>query len=194
MNRICLVFVVLLMVMTQRGWSQQRPNILFVYTDDQAPWALGASGNPQAHTPNMDRLADQGLVLKNFNVEVQCTPSRSAIMTGRYAIRSGNGTVPLGEGVYGLVQWEITMAEMLSDAGYATAFYAKWHLGDTEGRYPTDQGFDEWIGISRSSDRAFWPDSASFTGPVGQGLVGEFLETSPASSKLRLATTSSPQR
>jgi arylsulfatase len=52
---------------------------------------------------------------------------------------------------------------MLSDAGYATGMFGKWHLGDTEGRYPTDQGFDEWIGIPRSSDRAFWPDSNSFT-------------------------------
>ncbi len=57
--------------------------------------------------------------LTNFNVEAQCTPSRSAILTGRYAIRSGNGTTPLGSGVYGLVQWEVTLAEMLSDAGYS---------------------------------------------------------------------------
>jgi arylsulfatase len=55
------------------------------------------------------------------------------------------------------------MAEMLSDAGYTTSLFGKWHLGDTEGRFPTDQGFDEWIGIPRSSDRAFWPDSNSFT-------------------------------
>ena len=52
---------------------------------------------------------------------------------------------------------------MLVDSGYTTALFGKWHLGDTEGRYPTDQGFDEWIGIPRSSDRAFWPDSNSFT-------------------------------
>ena len=107
-----------------------------------------------AATPRLDELAAEGLRLTNFNVEVQCTPSRSAIMTGRYAIRSGNGTVPLGEGVYGLVQWEVTMAEMLSDAGYATAMFGKWHLGRTEGRFPTDQGFDEWYGIPNSTDES----------------------------------------
>jgi arylsulfatase len=107
-----------------------------------------------AETPRMDRLASEGLRLTNFNVEVQCTPSRSALMTGRYAIRSGNGTVPLGEGVYGLVQWEVTMAEMLAEAGYATGMFGKWHLGRTEGRFPTDQGFDEWYGIPNSTDES----------------------------------------
>jgi arylsulfatase len=107
-----------------------------------------------AATPRLDQLANEGLRLTNFNVEVQCTPSRSAIMTGRYAIRSGNGVAPLGEGVYGLVQWEVTMAEMLSDAGYSTGMFGKWHLGRTEGRFPTDQGFDEWYGIPNSTDES----------------------------------------
>jgi arylsulfatase len=109
-----------------------------------------------AATPRMDRLAEEGLRLTNFNVEVQCTPSRSALMTGRYAIRSGNATVPLGEGVYGLVQWEVTMAEMLSAVGYATGMFGKWHLGRTDGRFPTDQGFDEWYGIPNSTDESVY--------------------------------------
>jgi arylsulfatase len=75
-------------------------------------------------------------------------------MTGRYAIRSGNATVPVGEGVYGLLKWEVTMAEMLSDVGYATGMFGKWHLGRTEGRFPTDQGFDEWYGIPNSTDES----------------------------------------
>ncbi len=75
-------------------------------------------------------------------------------MTGRYAIRSGNGVAPLGEGVYGLVQWEVTMAEMLSDAGYSTGMFGKWHLGRTDGRFPTDQGFDEWYGVPNSTDES----------------------------------------
>jgi arylsulfatase len=85
-------------------------------------------------------------------------------MTGRYGIRTRQRPGGPPRGVwYGITKWEITLAEMLSDSGYATAIFGKWHLGDTEGRYPTDQGFDEWIGIPRSSDRAFWPDSNSFT-------------------------------
>ena len=136
-----------------------KPNIVLVFMDNFGWGEPGFNGGGVvrgAPTPRLDRLASEGLRLTNFNVEAQCTPSRSAIMTGRYAIRSGNGTIPLGGGVYGLVQWEVTMAEMLADAGYATAMFGKWHLGQTEGRFPTDQGFDEWYGIPNSSDESAW--------------------------------------
>ncbi len=69
-------------------------------------------------TPRIGSLAADGMKLLNFNVEAQCTPSRSALMTGRYAIRSGNSEVPLGTGIYGLTQWEITIGEMLSNMEY----------------------------------------------------------------------------
>ena len=115
-----------------------------------------------AATRRLDQVASEGLRLTNFNVEVQCTPSRSALMTGRYAIRSGNGAVPLGEGVYGLVQWEITMAEMLAEAGYATAMHGKWHLGRTQGRFPTDQGFDECYGVPNSTDESTYSAQPGF--------------------------------
>ena len=94
-----------------------------------------------APTPSLDQLAAEGLRLTNFNVEVQCTPSRAAMMTGRYAIRSGNAALPFGGGVYGLVQWEVTMAEMLSDVGYGTAMFGKWHLGNTARTVPDLSGF-----------------------------------------------------
>jgi len=103
--------------------AQDKPNIVLVFMDNFGWGEPGFNGGGiirGAPTPRLDQLAAEGLRLTNFNVEVQCTPSRSAIMTGRYAIRSGNATIPLGGGVYGLVQWEVTMAEMLSDAGYAT--------------------------------------------------------------------------
>ena len=97
--------------------AQDKPNIVLVFMDNFGWGEPGFNGGGiirGAPTPRLDKLADEGLRLTNFNVEAQCTPSRSAIMTGRYAIRSGNGTAPLSGGVYGLVQWEITMAEMLS--------------------------------------------------------------------------------
>jgi arylsulfatase len=137
--------------------AQDQPNIVIVFMDNFGWGEPGFNGGGITRgvaTPRMDKLAEQGLRLTNFNVEVQCTPSRSTLMTGRYAIRSGNATVPIGEGVYGLVQWEITMAEMLSDKGYATGMFGKWHLGRTEGRFPTDQGFDEWYGIPNSTDES----------------------------------------
>jgi arylsulfatase len=146
--------------------QEERPNIVLVFMDNFGWGEPGFNGGGVvrgAATPRLDRLAAEGLRLTNFNVEVQCTPSRSALMTGRYAIRSGNATVPLGEGVYGLVQWEVTMAEMLSEAGYATGMYGKWHLGRTDGRFPTDQGFDEWYGVPNSTDEAVYSSTPGFS-------------------------------
>ena len=146
--------------------ATDKPNIVLVFLDNFGWGEPGFNGGGiirGAPTPRIDQIAAEGLRLTNFNVEVQCTPSRSALMTGRYAIRSGNGTVPLGEGVYGLVQWEVTMAEMLSAAGYATGMYGKWHLGRTEGRFPTDQGFDEWYGIPNSTDESVYSEMQGFS-------------------------------
>ena len=145
--------------------AQDQPNIVLVFMDNFGWGEPGFNGGGiirGAPTPRLDKLAADGLRLTNFNVEAQCTPSRSAIMTGRYAIRSGNGTVPVGSGVYGLVQWEITVAEMLSDAGYATGMFGKWHLGRTTGRFPTDQGFDEWYGIPNSTDESAYSQLPGF--------------------------------
>ena len=116
-----------------------------------------------AATPNIDSLAEDGFQSTNFNVEAECTPTRSGLMTGRYGIRTR--IKPEGgyrDIWYGLTPWEITIAEILSESGYVTGMFGKWHLGDAVGRYPMNQGFDEWYGIPNSSDQAFWPDSDSF--------------------------------
>ncbi len=171
--------LVILACMPAIAVAQDNPNIVLVFMDNFGWGEPGFNGGGiirGAATPRLDNLASEGLRLTNFNVEVQCTPSRSAIMTGRYAIRSGNGTVPLGEGVYGLVQWEVTMAEMLSKVGYATGMYGKWHLGRTNGRFPTDQGFDEWYGVPNSTDESVYSslqgfaESVCFRDPVGRQL------------------------
>jgi arylsulfatase len=166
MNKALLLAVLALGVTPLPSFAQdEQPNIVLVFMDNFGWGELGAYGGGVlrgAPTPRIDSLADEGLQLLNFNVEAQCTPSRAAIMTGRYAIRTGNAEVPLGVGVYGLTQWEYTLAEMLSDAGYATGMFGKWHLGDSPGRYPTDQGFDEWFGIPNSSDESYWPDNDLF--------------------------------
>ena len=155
--------------------AQGKPNIVLVFMDNFGWGEPGFNGGGVIRgvpTPRLDTLASEGLRLTNFNVEAQCTPSRSAIMSGRYAIRSGNGTIPLGGGVYGLVQWEITVAEMLADAGYATGMFGKWHLGHTEGRFPTDQGFDEWYGIANSSDETAWE---ALDGYAESGVEGTYI-------------------
>ena len=142
-----------------------KPNIVLVLMDNLGWGELGVYGGGiirGAPTPRLDRLAAEGFRALNFNVEAQCTPSRAALMTGRYAVRTGNGTVPLFAENYGLTRWEVTLSEMLSQVGYATAIFGKWHLGDTPGRFPTDRGFDEWYGIPNSSDESFWPQSSRF--------------------------------
>jgi arylsulfatase A-like enzyme len=140
--------------------AQTKPNIVFILMDNLGYGEVGCYGGGivrGAPTPRIDKLATEGTRLLNFNVEAQCTPSRSAILTGRFSIRSGTHSVPIGGGMDGLTQWEITLAELLSKAGYATACFGKWHLGSDNGRLPNDQGFDEWYGIPRTTDESFWP-------------------------------------
>ena len=138
------------------------PNIVLVLMDNLGYGEIGVYGGGilrGAPTPCIDALASEGLRLLNFNVEAQCTPTRASLMTGRYPIRGGNGSVPFLTPVYGLMRSEYSLAHMLSDAGYATGIFGKWHLGQTEGRFPTDHGFDEWFGIPNSSDESQWPDN-----------------------------------
>src|SRR5246500_4708735 len=140
---------------TQQGASK-KPNIVFILVYGE----LGVYGGGILRgvpTPRTDKLATEGTRLLNFNVEAECTPSRSALMTGRFSIRSGTHSVPIGGGLEGLTQWEVTIAKLLSGVGYATGHFGKWHLGSNQGRLPNDQGFDEWYGIPRTTDEAFWP-------------------------------------
>jgi arylsulfatase A-like enzyme len=131
-----------------------KPNIMFILLDNVGWGDFGVYGGTTP-TPRVDALANQGIRFNNYNVEPQCTPTRSAIMTGRMPVRSGTYKVPFpGEGPQGLSPWEYTLSKLLSDAGYATAMYGKWHLGETPGRLPTDQGFDEWWGYKNSIDEA----------------------------------------
>ncbi len=171
--RVMFAIILVLIFSVSVEAAGSKPNIVLIFMDNFGYGELGVYGGGitrGAPTPRIDRLANEGIRLTNFNVEVQCTPSRSALMTGRYAIRSGNGSVPITTGMYGLTQWEITMAEMLSDAGYATGMFGKWHLGHTDGRFPTDQGFDEWYGIPNSTDESLWPGQPQFNAVVKEKL------------------------
>ena len=154
---------------------ENKPNIVLINMDNFGygePGVYGGGVLRGAPTPNIDSIAAEGFQLTNYNVEAECTPSRSALMTGRYGIRTRQTPDGKVRDIwYGITRWEITIAELLSDAGYATGMFGKWHLGDAEGRYPTDQGFDEWYGIPNSSDQAFWPDSASFQRDAGVKLT-----------------------
>jgi len=132
--------------------QQRRPNIVLIFPDNLGWGEVGAYGSVRGvPTPRIDRLAAEGIRLTNFNVEFSCTVSRAALLTGRYAVRTGAVQNS------GITQWEITIAEALKSAGYATALFGKWHLGGLkwqQGRQPTDQGFDEWYGIPMTSNEA----------------------------------------
>jgi len=149
--------------------DERPPNIVLMLSDNLGFGEIGAYGGGAlrgAPTPRLDQLAAEGLRLTNFNVEVECTPSRSALMTGRMPVRSGTWRVGTPGLPGGLPPWEITVAEMLADAGYDTAIFGKWHLGDSPGRYPTDQGFDEWWGFPFSTNVATYRDLVGFDANV----------------------------
>ena len=146
--------------------ADKQPNIVFFFWDNFGWGELGCYGGGElrgAPTPRIDQLASQGLRLQNFNVEAQCTPSRSAVLTGRHPIRSGTASVPVSGGVDGLTRWEVTVAKALSDAGDATGMWGKWHLGsDPEQRSPVDFGFDEAVWSPRTADETLWPEQSYF--------------------------------
>jgi arylsulfatase A-like enzyme len=141
------------------------PNIVLIVADNLGWGELGCYGGGAlrgAPTPRIDALAREGLLLQNFNVESDCVPTRSALISGRHPIRTGClQSVPPGL-PQGLTRWEVTLPQLLSAQGYATAHYGKWHLGDIEGRYPSDRGFDEWYGIPRTTDESQFTSSVGF--------------------------------
>jgi arylsulfatase len=139
-----------------------KPNILFFHVDNISQGDIGCYGGAitlGARTPNIDKFAGEGLLLTNYNVEAQCTPTRSALMTGRHPIRTGCITALPGSG---LVAWEVTIADKLKELGYNNCILGKWHCGEGEGRYPTDKGFDYWYGINGTWDASLWPEDKWF--------------------------------
>ncbi|MEX2270643.1 MAG: arylsulfatase [Vicinamibacterales bacterium] len=150
------------------------PNIVLIFPDNLGWGEVGAYGSVRGNlTPRLDKLASEGIRLNNFNVEFSCVVSRAALMTGRYAIRTG-ATQPSG-----ITLWEVTLAEALQSIGYATGLFGKWHLGGDrpEGqREPTHQGFDEFYGIPRTSNEASTTIAQGQTTPgtsfVWEGRIG----------------------
>ncbi len=142
-----------------------KPNIVLILADNLGWGELGCYGGGAlrgAPTPRIDALAAEGLRLTNFNVESDCVPTRSALMTGRHPIRTGAlQSVPAGL-PQGIIPWETTLAQLIGAQGYATAIYGKWHLGDRPGRYPTDRGFDEWYGIPRTTNESMFTSTPGF--------------------------------
>lgn len=121
--------------------ATERPNIVLIITDDQGYGDLGFHGNPDIQTPTLDSLAHRSTRFPYFYVSPVCAPTRSSLMTGRYSLRTGIYDTYNGGAT--MATEEVTVAEVLQDAGYATGIFGKWHLGDTYPYRPQDQGFDE---------------------------------------------------
>jgi len=145
----------------------KHPNVILIITDDQGYGDLGINGNPHVKTPVIDNLARQSIRFNNFYVCPVSAPTRAGLMTGRYSLRTGIRDTYNGGAM--MAPSEVTIAEMLREAGYATGIFGKWHLGDNYPMRPCDQGFDESLihlagGMGQPGDFTTWPrgDSSYF--------------------------------
>jgi arylsulfatase A-like enzyme len=141
--------------------AQSKPNIIYILVDNWGWGDLSVQGST-IPTPKIDSLAKQGLRLTNFNVQNQCTPTRSALHTGRLPIRSGTFKVPAPGEPDGLAAWEYTLPELLSDSGYETALFGKWHLGMNIDKLPNTQGYDQFWGHSEGTNAASYTSTPQF--------------------------------
>jgi arylsulfatase A-like enzyme/glucose/arabinose dehydrogenase/azurin len=137
--------------------TKRSPNVIIVMTDDQGYGDLACHGNPILKTPNLDRLHGESIRLTDFHVSSFCTPTRAALMTGRYPGRTGAYRTSSGRTM--LHTDERTVADVFSDGGYVTGMVGKWHLGDNAPHRPQDRGFQDVVwhrcgGVGQASD--FW--------------------------------------
>jgi arylsulfatase A len=130
---------------TAHAQPARRPNVILIMSDDQGYGDLSCHGNPHIRTPNLDRLSTQGATFTRFYVSPVCAPTRASLLTGRYNVRCGVHGVTGGRET--MATDETTVAEALKGAGYDTALYGKWHLGEVYPYVPHAQGFDEYIGF-----------------------------------------------
>lgn len=131
----------------------ERPNVVLIMMDDMGYGDLSCTGSSLIRTPNMDAIATGGMTFTDaYAGAPTCTPSRAALMTGRYAQRVGLPRVIFPDDAEGLPGSEVTVAEVLRDAGYRCAAYGKWHLGAKPEHHPVEHGFEEFVGLPYSND------------------------------------------
>ena len=135
---LCALFVV-----SCTAQNPSPPNVILIMTDDQGYGDMSCHGNPTIQTPNMDALHSESLRLTNYHVDPMCSPTRAALMTGRYASRVGVWRTYMSRHL--LRRDETTMGEVFAANGYRTAMFGKWHLGDSAGYRPWERGFQETV-------------------------------------------------
>jgi arylsulfatase A-like enzyme len=140
-SRVLALSLAVLLASAPLAWAATRPNVVLILTDDQGYGDLGCHGNKVIRTPNLDRLHGQSVRLTNFHVDPTCSPTRSALMTGRYSSRTGVWHTVGGRSL--LRRDETTLADHFSRAGYRTGIFGKWHLGDNYPYRAQDRGWQE---------------------------------------------------
>lgn len=136
--------------------EKKTPNIILIFMDDMGYGDLSCYGALDVRTPNLDRLASEGIRYTNFlSSQAVCSASRASLMTGCYANRVGISGALFPNSKIGISKDEMTIAELLKQKSYATAIFGKWHLGDSKEFLPLQHGFDEYFGIPYSND--MWP-------------------------------------
>jgi len=162
------------------SWAQDEspepsPNIVFIFADDLGYGDIGLYGAEDVKTPHIDKIGTQGVQFNEFySASPVCTPSRAALLTGRYPIRMGIHHVFFPNSYAGMPEEEVTIAEVLKEKGYKTAIVGKWHLGHHEKYLPLNQGFDEFFGIPYSNDMP----------PLPLMLGNEYIESKIDQDKL----------
>lgn len=138
-----------LTLITLSAFAQKKPNIVIITTDDVGYFDLSCyhRGLAAYQTPNIDRLANEGMMITDYYAHPSCTPGRAALITGQYPIRTGLTSVGQPGQKLGLQKEDPTLAELLKPMGYKTALFGKWHLGDRNEYLPTVHGFDEFFGM-----------------------------------------------
>jgi len=163
-----------------RSLAGTQPNIILINCDDLGYGDLGCYGAKDIRTPHLDRMAAEGTRFTDFSVtSALCTPSRAALMTGKYPGRVGLATGVLRpDAQNGLAGSEVTLAEVLKPAGYATGCIGKWHLGFVKGMRPMDQGFDSYYGVLHNLDKF---ETVFFEKDGGMPVLrGDAVEKRPA--------------
>ncbi|MDX1285575.1 MAG: sulfatase-like hydrolase/transferase, partial [Draconibacterium sp.] len=147
--------------------SLSKPNIILILTDDQGWGDLSSNGNTNIQTPNIDKLAETGVTFDRFYVCAVCSPTRAEILTGRYNFRGGIWSTSAGGERLDLD--ETTIAEVLRDAGYATAAYGKWHNGMQAPYHPNSRGFDDYYGFCSGHWGNYYSPMLEHNGEIVQG-------------------------
>ena len=138
-----------LLLIAPSAIAADKPNVLVIWGDDVGMWNISAyhRGMMGGSTPNIDRIANEGMIFMDHYAQASCTAGRAAFITGQYPIRTGLSTVGLPGAPIGLQKEDPTLAEFLKPLGYATGQFGKNHLGDLDDHLPTAHGFDEFFGI-----------------------------------------------